>query len=351
MLLLILRCLLKCLQTSKPPPAAAKSTCFSTVHSHPASRSRSFHKFTLQMWPYQPCVKLMSASRAATPSWYCRLMSDIIATTEVHVSARTQVWAFFQSCCDTASKTGGLGEWWKEWVNCSIFWCTTHQSKTGLQGGLIERLHIHPATDSTETAEFMKFTMTRGAAKPETWCCTKTAAWGCYIYPWFPNIVLSPGDGRIWTEGNQIRSVINAPKEVLRFYSYTPAMSESKQVIQQCTITLLNRTHLLFKGGYFSYHWLCSASWCDAPWRPWWCHSGKRRALMERSHWPSSSCCTPDIDKTSNEKLEMAKQKKNIKNCMTSVNTYMATMASPRAVVAVTTGFLMFLFMWPEWDF
>lgn len=25
-----------------------------------------------------------------------------------------------------------------------------------------------PATDSTETAEFMKFTMTRGAAKPET---------------------------------------------------------------------------------------------------------------------------------------------------------------------------------------
>lgn len=192
MLLLILRCLLKCLQTSKPPPAAAKSTRFSTVHSHPASRSRSFHKFTLQMWPHQPCVKLMSASRAATPSWYCRLMSDIIATTEVHVSARTQVWAFFQSCCDTTSKTGGLGEWWEEWVNCSIFWCTTHQSKTDLQGGLIERLHIHPATDSTETAEFMKFTMTRGAAKPETWCCTKTAAWGCYIYTPDFQILYSP---------------------------------------------------------------------------------------------------------------------------------------------------------------
>lgn len=36
---------------------------------------------------------------------------------------------------------------------------------------------------------------------------------------------------------------------------------------------------------------------------------------------------------------------------MTSVKTYMAMMASPGAVVAVTTGFLMFLFMWPEWDF
>lgn len=253
------------------------------------------------MWPYQPCVKLTSASRAAPPSWYCRLMSDIIATTEVHVSARTQVWVFFQSCRLLRHSFKDRKFGWMMGRMDQLFYLLRYDA--AIQDRFTRWINgasqysPGPATESTETAEFMKFTMTRGAAKPETWCSTKAAAWGCYMYPCFPNIVLSPGDGRIPTGGNQIRSVINAPKEVLRFYSYTPAMSESKQVWYK-NAWLLNTTHLLFKGGHFSYHWLCSASWCDAPWRPWWCHSGKRRALMERSHSPSSSCCTPDIDKS-----------------------------------------------------
>lgn len=37
------------IQISKVPLAAAKATRFSKVHSHPASRSRSSQKFTLQM--------------------------------------------------------------------------------------------------------------------------------------------------------------------------------------------------------------------------------------------------------------------------------------------------------------
>lgn len=220
MLLLILHCLLKCLQTSKPPLAAAKSTRFSTVHSQPVSRSCSSQKFPLQMWPYQPCVKLMSASRAATPSWYYRLMSDI-ATTEVHVSARTQVWVVFQSCRMLRHSYKGRKFGWMMGRMGQLFYLLMYNA--AIQDRFTRWINgaspysPGPATDSTEAAEFMTFTMTRGAAIPETWCCTKDAAWGCYIYPWFPNIVLTPGDGRIRTEGNQIRSVINAPKEVLRF--------------------------------------------------------------------------------------------------------------------------------------
>lgn len=208
------------------------------------------------------------------------------------------------------------------------------------------RLNIHPVRRIHEIHNEARSSKTWNLMLHKS-CCLRML----YI-PLIPKYCTVP---RRWEDTNRGKSnqicyiCTQGSSEVLQLHDCNVGIKTS--VIQKCMTTLLNRTHFLFKGGHFSYHWLCSASWCDAPWRPWWCHSGKRRALMERSHWPSSSCCTPDIDKRSNEKLEMVKEREKKQNCMTSVKTYMATMASPRAVVAVTTGFLMFLFMWPEWDF
>lgn len=73
---------------------------------------------------------------------------------------------------------------------------------------------------------------------------------------------------------------------------------------------------------------------------------------MENFHWSSFSWYTPYIliEEWSNEKVEEVKKKNKKKPCFASVNSYMAIMVSPRAVVTVSAGFLMFWFLWLEWN-
>lgn len=221
MLLLILYGLLKCLQTSTGGREVSR------FQHHSLSPNLTLlhisQTFTLQMWHYQPYVLNCWVSRAAPPPPSCRLMNDIIATTEVHVSACTQVCVFFQSCRMLRHGfkdrrfgwiMGGLGQMFR-----LLLYNTAVQDRFKRWIDCASQYSPSLATDSTDTAEFIKFTMMQGAAVwDETWCYTKTAGLRCYVYPWFLNI--APEDERIWMDGNRIRSVINGPKEFLELHAW-----------------------------------------------------------------------------------------------------------------------------------
>lgn len=110
--------------------------------------------------------------------------------------------------------------------------------------------------------------------------------------------------------------------------------------------------HLIFKGVHLSYHWLCSVSWCDAHWRPWWCRSGKRRALMERSRWSSSSWCTPNIDREpSNENRRDCKRKlRHLSKYLHGHDGLSQSSCSKKHGISYISVFVAWvgLLMWPE---